>query len=52
MRDSAEEVKKVLEETQRAQMSASDGIQQAAADIQNTNELLSSVRLCHHGNGH
>ncbi|XP_069028827.1 laminin subunit beta-1a [Embiotoca jacksoni] len=40
---SAQEVKRALQEAQRAQTAASSAIQQAAADIHNTNELLSSV---------
>lgn len=43
MRDSAEKVKLALQEAQRAQTAASSAIQQATADIQNTNNLLSSV---------
>lgn len=43
VKDSAEKVKRALEEAQRAQTAASSAIQQAAADIQNTNNLLSSV---------
>lgn len=43
VKDSAEKVKRALEEAQRAQTAASSAIQQAAADIQNTNQLLSSV---------
>ncbi|XP_028287320.1 laminin subunit beta-1a [Parambassis ranga] len=43
MKDSAEKVKRALEEAQRAQTAVSSAIQQAAADIQNTNDLLSSV---------
>lgn len=43
MKDSAEKVKQALEEAQRAQSAASSAIQQATADIQNTNRLLSSV---------
>lgn len=43
MKDSAEKVKRALKEAQRAQTAASSAIQQAAADIQNTNKLLSSV---------
>lgn len=43
VKESAEKVKEALEEAQRAQTAASSAIQQAAADIQNTNKLLSSV---------
>ncbi|XP_041794363.1 laminin subunit beta-1a [Chelmon rostratus] len=43
VRDSAQKVKQALKEAQRAQTAASSAIQQAAADIQNTNNLLSSV---------
>lgn len=43
MKDSAEKVKHVLEEVQKAQTSVGSAIQQAAAEIQNTKELLSSV---------
>ncbi|XP_041851949.1 laminin subunit beta-1a [Melanotaenia boesemani] len=44
VKDSAEKVKNALEEAQRAQIAASSAIQQAATNIQNTNELLSSVK--------
>lgn len=43
MKDSAEKVKEALQEAQKAQTSASSAIQQASADIQSTNNLLSSV---------
>lgn len=43
MKDSAEKVKRALEEAQRAQTAVTTAIQQASADIQNTNDLLSSV---------
>lgn len=43
MKDSAEKVRQALKEAQRAQTAASSAIQQASADIQNTNNLLSSV---------
>ncbi|KAM4573547.1 laminin subunit beta-1a [Odontesthes bonariensis] len=43
VKDSAEKVKKALEEAQRAQTAASSAILQATADIQNTNDLLSSM---------
>lgn len=43
MKESAEKVKEALKEAQRAQTAASSAIRQAAADIQNTNDLLSSV---------
>lgn len=43
MRDSAEKVKKALEEAERAQIAASNAIQQAATDIQTSSTLLSSV---------
>ncbi|XP_029993162.1 LOW QUALITY PROTEIN: laminin subunit beta-1a [Sphaeramia orbicularis] len=43
VKDSAAKVKQALEEAQRAQTAASSAIQQAAADIQTTNNLLSSV---------
>lgn len=43
MKDSAEKVKQALKEAERAQTAASSAIQQATADIQNTNNLLSSV---------
>lgn len=43
MKESAEKVKEALKEAQRAQTSASNAIQQAAADIKTTNTLLSSV---------
>ena len=43
VKDSAEKVKRALEEAQRAQSAANSAIRQAAADIQNTNNLLSSV---------
>ncbi|KAM8891536.1 laminin subunit beta-1a [Spinachia spinachia] len=45
VKDSAEKVKRALEEAQKAQSSASSAIEQAAADIQNTKQLLSSVEL-------
>nr|XP_040019155.1 laminin subunit beta-1a [Gasterosteus aculeatus aculeatus] len=45
VKDSAEKVKQALEEAQKAQTTASSAIEQAAADIQNTNQLLSSVEL-------
>ncbi|CAK6979141.1 laminin subunit beta-1a [Scomber scombrus] len=45
VKDSAEKVKRALKEAQRAQTAASTAIRQAAADIQNTNHLLSSVEL-------
>ncbi|KAF0040712.1 hypothetical protein F2P81_006610 [Scophthalmus maximus] len=44
VKDSAEKVKRALEEAERAQTAASSAIQQAAADIHNTNTLLSSVQ--------
>ncbi|XP_070687633.1 laminin subunit beta-1a [Pempheris klunzingeri] len=43
VKDSAEKVKQALKEAQRAQTAASNAIQQATADIQNTNKLLSTV---------
>ncbi|KAM3608561.1 uncharacterized protein V6R79_001006 [Siganus canaliculatus] len=43
VKDSSEKVKEALKEAQRAQTAASTAIQQAAADIHNTNNLLSSV---------
>ncbi|XP_070762831.1 laminin subunit beta-1a [Enoplosus armatus] len=43
VKGSAEKVKQALKEAQRAQTAASSAIQQAAADIHNTNTLLSSV---------
>lgn len=43
VKESAEMVKEALDKAQRAQTAASSAIQQAAADIQNTNKLLSSV---------
>ncbi|TKS72892.1 Laminin subunit beta-1 [Collichthys lucidus] len=43
VKHSAETVKRALKEAQRAQTAASSAIQQAAADIRNTNILLSSV---------
>ncbi|TKS72894.1 Laminin subunit beta-1 [Collichthys lucidus] len=43
VKHSAETVKQALKEAQRAQTAASSAIQQAAADIRNTNILLSSV---------
>ncbi|KAM7397365.1 hypothetical protein PAMP_020343 [Pampus punctatissimus] len=43
VKDSADKVKRALQEAQRAQTAASSAIQQATADIQNTNNLLSSV---------
>ncbi|KAM9753080.1 LOW QUALITY PROTEIN: laminin subunit beta-1-like [Menidia menidia] len=43
IRDTAEKVKHALEEAEKAQTAASSSIQQAAADIQNTNALLSSM---------
>ena len=43
VKDSAEKMKKALEEARRAQTAASSAIQQAAGDIQNTNNLLSTV---------
>lgn len=43
VKDSAEKVKQALKEAQRAQTAASSAIQQATTDIQNTNNLLSSV---------
>ncbi|XP_069384940.1 laminin subunit beta-1a isoform X1 [Paralichthys olivaceus] len=45
VKDSAEKMKKALEEARRAQDAASSAIQQAAADIQNTNNLLSLVQF-------
>lgn len=47
VKDSAEKVKQALKEAQRAQTAASSAIQQATADIQNTNNLLSSVSFTH-----
>lgn len=47
MKDSAEKVKQALKEAQRAQTAASSAIQQATTDIQNTNNLLSSVSFTH-----
>ncbi|XP_031735242.1 laminin subunit beta-1-like, partial [Anarrhichthys ocellatus] len=51
VKDSAEKVQRALEEAQRAQTAASNAIQQTAAHIQTTNQLLSSVstdqRLLH-----
>lgn len=44
VKDSAEKVKQALEEAKRAQSAATSAIQQAAADIRNTNNLLSSVK--------
>ncbi|XP_042267238.1 laminin subunit beta-1a [Thunnus maccoyii] len=44
VKDSAEKVKQALQEAQRAQTAASSAIQQATADIRNTNNLLSSVK--------
>lgn len=43
MKDSAEKVKEALQEARKAQTAASSAIQQASADIQSTNNLLSSV---------
>lgn len=43
VKDSAEKVQQALKEAQRAQTAASSAIQQAASDILNTNNLLSSV---------
>lgn len=43
MKESAETVKQLLKEAQKAQTAASSAIQQAAADIKSTNNLLSSV---------
>lgn len=43
MKDSAEEVKEALQEARKAQTAASSAIRQASADIQSTNNLLSSV---------
>lgn len=43
VKDSAEKVKQALKEAQRAQTAASSAIQQATTDIQNTNNLLTSV---------
>lgn len=43
MKDSAEKVKEALQEARKAQTAASSAIQQASADIQSTNSLLSSV---------
>lgn len=43
MKESAEMVKQVLEEAQRAQTAASSVMQQATDDIKNTNKLLLSV---------
>uniref|UniRef100_A0AAQ4P864 Laminin, beta 1a n=1 Tax=Gasterosteus aculeatus aculeatus TaxID=481459 RepID=A0AAQ4P864_GASAC len=47
VKDSAEKVKQALEEAQKAQTTASSAIEQAAADIQNTNQLLSSLETSH-----
>lgn len=47
VKDSAEKVKQALKEAQRAQTAASSAIQQATTNIQNTNNLLSSVSLTH-----
>ncbi|KAM6937035.1 laminin subunit beta-1-like [Xenentodon cancila] len=44
VKNSAEKVKRALEEAQKIQTSASSSIQQATNDIQNTNNLLSSVQ--------
>ncbi|XP_060933382.1 laminin subunit beta-1a [Limanda limanda] len=44
VKDSAEKMQKALEEARRAQSAASSAIQQAAADIHNTNSLLSTVQ--------
>uniref|UniRef100_A0A667Z6H2 Laminin, beta 1a n=1 Tax=Myripristis murdjan TaxID=586833 RepID=A0A667Z6H2_9TELE len=43
VKDMAEMVKQALEEAQKAQIAASEAIQQASSDIKNTNNLLSSV---------
>lgn len=45
VKDSAVKVKLALEEAERAQSAASSAIQQAGADIQTTNQLLSTVQL-------
>lgn len=45
VKDSAVKVKLALEEAERAQSAASSAIQQAGADIQTTNQLLSTVSL-------
>ncbi|CAN9498664.1 unnamed protein product [Ophioblennius macclurei] len=45
VKDSAQKVQEALEEAERAQTAAGVAIRQAAADINNTNGLLSSVRL-------
>jgi len=51
VKDSAEKVKQALEEARRAQTVASSVILQAAADIRNTNDLLSDVStVCHQPN--
>ncbi|XP_019720819.1 laminin subunit beta-1a [Hippocampus comes] len=44
VKESAEMVKQVLEEAQRAQTAASSAMQQATDDIKNTNKLLFSVK--------
>lgn len=43
MKESAEKVKKALEEAEKAQNIANSAIQRATADIHNTNTLLSVV---------
>lgn len=43
MRDTAEMVKQVLEEAERAQSAAAKAIKQATTDIKGTNDLLTSV---------
>uniref|UniRef100_A0A8C3ATR1 Laminin subunit beta 1 n=1 Tax=Cyclopterus lumpus TaxID=8103 RepID=A0A8C3ATR1_CYCLU len=45
VKDSAVKVKRALEEAERAQTAANSAIQQAAADIQTTNQLVSTVQL-------
>lgn len=51
VRDSAEKVKRALQEAERAQAAASGAIRQATADIQSTNDLLTSVGTAHPGAG-
>lgn len=43
VRDTAEMVKQVLEEAERAQSAAAKAIKQATTDIKGTNDLLTSV---------